>query len=161
MARSEKSQAAQREQFLAALSQTASVTRACEIASLPRRTVYNWRAMDVEFARAWEVALDLGTDALEDEAIRRATQGTERPVFQGKQLVGHTRDFSDTLLIFMLKARRPEKYRERHTPAPASLAEQALIEMVQSLTRHNALPLGSIRQLSPTAKDTDPPTDAD
>ena len=72
MARSEKSEAAQREQFLAALSQTASVTRACEIANLPRRTVYNWRAMDPEFARAWEVALDLGTDALEDEAIRRA-----------------------------------------------------------------------------------------
>ena len=72
MARTEKREAAQREQFLAALSETASVTRACEITGLPRRTVYNWRATDPEFAQAWEVALDLGTDALEDEAIRRA-----------------------------------------------------------------------------------------
>jgi hypothetical protein len=36
-----------------------------------------------------------GTDALEDEALRRA------------------KDKSDTLLIFLLKARRPEKYKDR------------------------------------------------
>lgn len=147
MARTEKGEAAQLERFLDALSQTASVTRACEVASLPRRTVYNWRARDPAFAGAWEAALDLGTDALEDEAVRRAMQGTERPVYQGKTLVGHIRDYSDTLLIFMLKARRPEKYRERFTPPPASPATEGLIDLIRSLTRHNALPIGTNRQL--------------
>ena len=61
----------------------------------------------------------------------------------------------------MLKARRPEKYRERFTQQPTSLAEQALIEMVQSLTQRNALPIGSNRKLSPAAKDDDTPADAD
>ena len=103
----------------------------------------------------------MGTDALEDEALRRAFHGSERPVFQGKELVGYVRDYSDTLLIFMLKARRPEKYRERFTPQSTSLAEQALIEMVQSLTQRNALPIGSNRKLSPAAKDDDTPADAD
>ena len=86
---------------------------------------------------------------------------TERPVFQGKQLVGHIRDYSDTHLIFMLKARRPEKYRERLTPQPTSLAEQALIEMVRSLTKRDALPIGSNRKLSPAAQDDDTPTGSD
>jgi hypothetical protein len=48
---------------------------------------------------------------LEDEAVRRAYEGVERPVFQGGKQVGVVREYSDTLLIFLLKALRPEKYR--------------------------------------------------
>lgn len=50
---------------------------------------------------------------MEDEAFRRAVNGTEKPVYQGKELVGHVREYSDTLMIFMLKARRPEKFKDR------------------------------------------------
>jgi hypothetical protein len=39
--------------------------------------------------------------------------GVERPVYQGKDLVGTIREFSDSLLMFGLKAKRPEVYRER------------------------------------------------
>ena len=113
MARSKKGEAAQRAAFLQALSETASITKACEISKLPRRTVYNWREADPHFAEAWDEALELGTDALEDEAIRRALHGTDKPVYQGGKRVGAVREFSDTLLIFMLKAKRPEKYKER------------------------------------------------
>jgi len=143
MARTEKREAAERERFLTALSETASVTKACELARLPRRTVYNWRRTDQGFAQAWEAALDMGTDALEDEAIRRAYHGTGRPVFQGKELVGHVRDYSDTLLIFMLKARRPNKYRDR-APMDQTLPGLAEFhEMMKRLTQRSALPIGS------------------
>ena len=61
--------------FLAALETTGNVTLACEMARLPRRSAYDWRADDPEFAADWEKSLDLGIDALEDEANRRAREG--------------------------------------------------------------------------------------
>jgi hypothetical protein len=54
----------------------------------------------------------MGADALEDEANRRAREGVERPVYQGGKFVGAIREFSDTLLIFLLKGLKPEKFRE-------------------------------------------------
>lgn len=98
--------------FLDALGRLASISRACQIARIPRRTVYNWRSQDEGFATAWEKAIELGTDALEDEAVRRALQGVLTPVFQGGRRVGTIREFSDALLIALLKARRPKKYRD-------------------------------------------------
>ena len=99
--------------FLEVLTETANVVYACKQARLSRRTVYNWRNTEAEFLKAWDEAVELGIDALEDEALRRGQQGFDKPVFhQGKQC-GKVREYSDTLLIFMLKARRPEKFKER------------------------------------------------
>lgn len=100
-------------EFLEALEKTASVTKSCELSAIARRSVYEWRDDDEEFRAKWDAALELGTDALEDEAIRRAMHGTDKPVYQGGELVGHIREYSDTLTIFMLKARRPDKFKER------------------------------------------------
>ena len=50
---------------------------------------------------------------MEDEALRRALNGTQRPVYQQGQLVGYIQEFSDTLMIFQLKARRKDKYSEK------------------------------------------------
>jgi hypothetical protein len=60
-----------------------------------------------------EAARIEAADLLEDEAFRRAHQGIDKPVFQGKELVGVIREYSDTLLIFLLKGCRPDKYRDR------------------------------------------------
>jgi hypothetical protein len=100
-------------EFLEALSQTCNITRSCEICGLPRRTVYDWRAADPEFAKAWEDALDKGADVLEDEAKRRAHDGVEEPVYYGGKQVGTVRKYSDVLLIFLLKGARPKKYGDR------------------------------------------------
>src|SRR5579883_342376 len=97
---------------LAALAAPGSVSRAARLAGVPRRTAYDWRAADEAFGKAWDEALERGTDVLEDEAVRRASEGTLRPVFQGGKKVGTVREYSDLLLIFMLKARRPDKYRD-------------------------------------------------
>lgn len=99
--------------FCEALARCANVSRACLEANLPRMTAYQWRARDEEFARMWDEALERGTDALEDEAIRRAHEGTLKPVYQGGKKVGDVREFSDTLMIFMLKARRPDRFKDR------------------------------------------------
>jgi hypothetical protein len=54
----------------------------------------------------------LGVAALEDEARRRAYEGWEEPVWHKGVNCGTVRKFSDTLLIVLLKAHMPEKYRE-------------------------------------------------
>ena len=55
----------------------------------------------------------VNVDAFQEEAHRRAVQGIEKPVYQGGRLVGTVREYSDTLLIFLLKGLRPERYKER------------------------------------------------
>jgi len=105
--------AATRAQFLETLAATANVSRAIEATKAERTAIYAWRNEDPEFAKDWDAALDLGTDALEDEAVRRAHEGVDKPVYQGGKHVGDVREYSDTLLITLLKARRPEKFKDR------------------------------------------------
>lgn len=101
-----------RRDFLAALAETGNVLKSCKRAKVGRRTVYDWRETDPEFATLWDAAAELGTDALEDEAVRRATDGVTKPIYQLGKKVGAVREYSDTLLIFLLKGRRPKKYRD-------------------------------------------------
>ena len=49
---------------------------------------------------------------MEREAARRAYHGVEEPVFHKGEVCGSIRKYSDTLMIFLLKARRPEVYRD-------------------------------------------------
>lgn len=99
--------------FLAALMDGSTVTVSAEQASVDRATVYRWREKDVEFAKAWDEALEAGTDRLEQEALRRARDGVAKPVYQGGKQVGQVQEYSDTLMIFLLKSRRPDKFRDR------------------------------------------------
>lgn len=81
--------------FVERLTRGETITAASKAAGVCRKTAYNWRDSDKEFAEAWDDAIEVGTEKLETEATRRALDG------------------SDTLLIFLLKARRPKVYRER------------------------------------------------
>ena len=119
--------------FLAALAETASVTRACEAAKFPRQCAYDWRRDDADFAAAWDEAVERGTDALEDEAVRRAKDGVAKPVYYHGNRVDTVRDPSDPLLMFLLKARRPEVYRDQ-VQITGKLSLEALVnQSLQSL----------------------------
>ena len=50
------------------------------------------------------------TDELERCAVERALCGTREEVYQGGQLVGYRTKYSSTLLIFLLRNRRPAQY---------------------------------------------------
>ncbi len=101
--------------YLAAYSVTANVVQACRMADIDPKTPYNWlRQKDEAYLAAWEAARSIAGDVLEAEAVRRAHDGVDRPVYQQGRLVGYERIYSDTLLIFLLKGMRPEVYRERH-----------------------------------------------
>jgi hypothetical protein len=88
------------------------VTHAAAEVGVDRSAHYRWLE-DVEYAALFVVAEEQAFDNLEREARRRAVEGTEKPVYQGGELVGTIREYSDTLLIFLMKGARPSKYRER------------------------------------------------
>jgi hypothetical protein len=73
---------------------TSNVRAASSACGISRMTAYRLRDRDPEFAREWQEAEDDACDLLEAVARERASNG------------------SDTLLIFLLKAHRPAKYRE-------------------------------------------------
>jgi hypothetical protein len=50
---------------------------------MSRDATYRWREDDRDFAAAWDHALERGLDALEDEFMRRAKDGFERPIMYG------------------------------------------------------------------------------
>lgn len=59
---------------------------------------YDWRKADPKFADDWENAYQTAVDNLEETAWQRAKR---------------QKDPSDTLLIFLLKGHRPERFKDR------------------------------------------------
>ena len=91
----------------------ANVSAAAKKAGVPRSTAYDWYKADEEFAAAWDDAVEVAVDSLEKEAWRRARDGVLKPVYQKGEKVGQVREYSDQLMVTLLKAHRPEKYRDR------------------------------------------------
>lgn len=115
-----------KERFIQRLTETGNVTAAADFADIPRMYCYDMRKAQPEFAAQWDDALLAYANKLEAEADRRAYEGVDQPVYQGGELVGTKRVYSDTLLIFRLKALRPEVYRERQDVRHQVDADEAL-----------------------------------
>ncbi len=99
--------------MLKALAKSGNITAAANAAKIDRTSHYVWLKEDIEYVAAVEDAMEQAGDLLEEEARRRAYTGVLKPVYQGGEKVGSVREFSDTLMIFLLKGARPEKYKER------------------------------------------------
>lgn len=80
--------------FLKTLADHANVRAACKVAGISRESAYKRKRVNKEFSDRWDAALLEAVEVLEAAAWSRATTT------------------SDTLLIFLLKAHKPEKYRE-------------------------------------------------
>jgi hypothetical protein len=74
---------------------------------------YYWLAHDPTYLDAFDAAKHLATQTLADEAVRRGRDGLKRAVYYKGQIVGYEREYSDTLLIFLLKAWQPEIYGDK------------------------------------------------
>mgnify|MGYP003677974991 CR=1 FL=1 len=98
--------------FLKALAETGNVSEAARKARLDRSNAYQIRRQDQAFADAWDDALDMAVDLLEAEARSRAVEGVEQPRFHQGRICGTVRKYSDSLLMFLLRAHRPETFRE-------------------------------------------------
>lgn len=110
---SKEARAVRQQAFLAAFVERGTVLAASQVAGIHRDTHYEWLRTDPDYAAAFQMAEEDAVQVLETEIRRRATVGVEEPVFHQGKIVGHIRKYSDTLAIFILKARRPEVYRDR------------------------------------------------
>ena len=99
--------------YLKALPHRFTVTAALAESGASEDQLRRWREQDGEFLVREQWARDHIADILEGEAIRRAFKGVRVPVYQGGLLAGHITQYSDALLTLLLKALRPEKFRER------------------------------------------------
>jgi len=112
--------------FLQAYRNTGSVTMAAAAAQIHRSIHYRRLHEDPDYKAAFLACKEEAIEVLEDEAVRRAVHGVDKPVvFQGRislmkdsktgGLVPVTvREYSDSLLQFLLRGAKPSKYRERH-----------------------------------------------
>ena len=101
--------------FLKSLAESGHVTDSARAARVSRTTVFVWRRDDEQFAADYAQAIGESEIVLESEATRRAVEGVDEPIYQSGMLVGYKRRYSDLLLIFLLKATNPQKYRDNAT----------------------------------------------
>ena len=139
--------------FLAALSITANVTQAAKAVGISRTQAYRVHDADAEFAAEWKEALEEACDALEEEARKRAVgeyisykfTKSGDPIYH--PITGEAyaeRCVSDALLTLLLKAHRPDKFKDRSAvetsgppPTKYDLARLTPAELTQleALTR--------------------------
>lgn len=113
---------AEKAAFLDSLRRVPVVIVACESIGRARATMQYARDHDEAFKAAWDAAIQDGRELLETEAIRRAYEGVEEPVFYQGNQVGTTRKYSDRLLEFLLVGAFREKY-GRQPDAPKTAGE--------------------------------------
>jgi hypothetical protein len=118
-----------KEIVLAMLANGASYAAAAAAIGAHRRTIMKWPDTDEEFAERWRDAVEEGIDRLEQEAIRRARDGVKRPVFYMGQVVGYVQEYSDSLLKFLLEAKRPAVYRARNINVMAQDGSDSVLEV--------------------------------
>ncbi len=94
-----------------------TVVKACEVAGVARSEHYRW-LRNKRYAARFLGAEEHAIQALETEARRRAMVGIDKPIFYKGHAVTHVRAFSDGLLMFLLKAKRPDIYRDRGPSGP-------------------------------------------
>jgi len=147
MARTPRQSVQLKKRFLEEFGERGIISRAAEAAGIDRNTVYYWQEHDEEFAQAFRQAEIRSTEVFESEAVRRAVDGVDkqRRVYdnRGNLIDEYTEtSYSDTLLIFLLKARNPGKYRER-------------IQLQHADAEGQKFPLSAIRQALGISLDDD------
>lgn len=115
--RAQQEQQALKARYLAAVGKVGTLTAGCRAAKVSPHTVYKWREFDLEFSVAEQEARNAFADELEEYVVNMAKADNV------------------TAAIFLLKAIRPEKYRERidvnrvSEPLPKSYAGVGLDEL--------------------------------
>ena len=111
--------------FIEALADTGSVKRAAHAVNMTPEGAYLLRRHPEagEFRKAWEAALALGVQRLEDIAMERALEGVEVPVYSYGKLVGTRRVHNDRLLMFLLRNRARKRFAAGTRPDAVARAE--------------------------------------
>jgi hypothetical protein len=100
--------------FLTAFAECGNISTASRLSGIARSNHYDWMQNDPDYPALFIEADKEAAEKLEQEARRRAVNGVSKPVFYKGEECGVVQEYSDTLLIFLLKGALPEKYKERY-----------------------------------------------
>ena len=98
--------------FIEILAATKCVDEACRRVGMSDTSAYELRnrPCGAAFSKAWDLALEFQLDRLEQAAIERSINGVPRPIFHKGEQVGEWRHYDERLTMFLLRARRPQRY---------------------------------------------------
>jgi len=98
--------------FIEALADLGSVRAAAHAVNMAPEGAYLLRRHPEadEFRAAWDAALALGVQRLEDIAMDRALNGVEVPVYAYGNIVGTRTVYNDALLMFLLRNRAAHRF---------------------------------------------------
>lgn len=100
--------------FIEFLKSTPNVLEAARSVGMSSSRVYELKKEDKEFSISWDAAIDIGLQNMEQVLLDRVLNGVEEGIIEdGKVVKGRVRH-SDALMMFLMKAHNPKKYRERH-----------------------------------------------
>jgi hypothetical protein len=114
--------------FLLAYSECLHIEDSAAHADIDRQLHYHWLKTDPVYVAAFALAKEIGCEALESEAVRRAKKGVQRTIYYKASPIGEETVYSDSLLIFLLKGAMPEKYKDRF-----QVEHKGAIELYQRL----------------------------
>jgi hypothetical protein len=106
-----------KQRFLEVYARTGNVSQSALEAGIGRAQVYRWQEVDEQFVIAMREAENQAIELLEAEARGRATTGSRlvREVYRDDRLIERVVEYrpSDTVLVKLLQALRPDKYGDR------------------------------------------------
>ena len=119
-----------KERFLQVFAKTRNIQKAAKRLSFSAGTVRRWRRTDVVFDAMVEEIWNDCVDDLEGTAMNLAIKGHNEPVFFNGDLVGYKNLPSPAMQQFMLKAHRPDRYREH---SEISISPEKFVEGIKRL----------------------------
>lgn len=87
-----------------------NLSASAQAAGVHPRAIKKRIELDPTFADLYQQAEDALTHAAEHVAYNRAIHGTQRPIFQHGEIVGHVTDIDNRLLQWWLERRKPDTY---------------------------------------------------
>ena len=106
------------DRFLERLRGTGCVTEACRAAGLSTTSAYRAFHRMPGFAAGWQQALAARKPMLEDAAFERAVRGQLQPLTRLGKVIGQRRQYSDSLLRFLIEREDRRELRAAQAVAP-------------------------------------------
>ncbi len=101
---------AKQREYFELLAEHGLKAHACRTLNISREALRLERQKNPAFAELETEALEYFNEKLESEAIRRARDGVDKPIYYKGVKVDTVREFSDRLMEVLLTGRIPEKY---------------------------------------------------
>lgn len=103
---------AQQNAFLEYYAKCGNIKMTSRRLKLDKKYHYYWLRNDPEYYEKFQQVRQIAIGDMEDEAHRRAMEGFTIPIYQKGMKVGEMTQFSDNLLMFLLKGAAPERFRD-------------------------------------------------